>query len=67
VQRISISFEEAADLLRQLDSAYIALLDKYFSIDGILNSDGTIPCAEKGSLAEKHLHRLNQTLWNSRK
>jgi hypothetical protein len=67
VQRLSISPEEAASLLEKLDNAYIALLDKYFSIDGILNSDGTIPCAEKGSLAEKRLHRLNQDLWNSRK
>lgn len=32
VQRFSISFEEAADLLRQLDSAYIELLDKYQKI-----------------------------------
>lgn len=68
VQRLSISPEEAKDLLKQMDRAYLALLKTYFAIDeaAILNPDGTIPCAEKGSLAEKRLHQLNQILWESR-
>jgi hypothetical protein len=54
LQRLSITLESSLDLLQHLDSAYLALLKRYFAIDeaSILNSDGTLPCAEKGSFAE---------------
>jgi len=68
LKRLSITPEESTRLLKQLDASYLALLKRYFAIDeaDILNPDGTVPCAEKGSLAEKDLRQKNRALWEKR-
>jgi hypothetical protein len=68
LKRLSITPEESLKLLKQLDASYLMLLKRYFAIDEsiILNSDGTVLCAEKGSIAEKALAQKNQVLWESR-
>lgn len=68
LKRFSITPEEHAQLLRELDSSYLFLLSRYFALDkaNVLNSDGTVPCAEKGSAAAKGLIKLNEILWENR-
>lgn len=68
LKRLSITPEENLKLLKQLDASYLELLRHYFAVDeaGILNPDGTVPCAEKGSLAENGLYLKNQNLWERR-
>jgi hypothetical protein len=53
LKKLSIAPAESLNLLKQLDSSYLNLLKRYFKFDEtlILNSDGTIPCTEKGSIA----------------
>ena len=68
LKKLSITPNESLKLLKQLDSSYLVLLKRYFEFDEavILNSDGTVPCAEKGSIAEKTLLRKNRALWEGR-
>lgn len=68
LKRLSIAPETSLKLLKQLDSAYLVLLKRYFEFDeaAIINSDGTVPCAEKGSIAERALLLKNRALWEGR-
>ena len=68
IEKASITPEDSVKLLNQLDSSYVVLLKRYFEFDeaAILNSDGTVPCAEKGSVAEKSLFLKNRALWEGR-
>jgi hypothetical protein len=52
-------------LLKKLDEAYLRFLSSYFDIEKarILNSDGTLPAAEKGSGGEAQLLEANRKLW----
>jgi len=68
LKKLSITQEESLKLLKQLDASYLALVKRYFAIDeaDIFNPDGTVPCAEKGSLTDKALRQKNQALWEKR-
>ena len=68
LKMLSITPIDSLNLLNQLDASYLVLLKRYFAFDEavILNSDGTVPCAEKGSLAEKTLLLKNRALWEGR-
>jgi len=68
LKKLSIAPKDSLKLLNQLDSSYLVFLRRYFEFDeaAILNSDGTVPCAEKGSIAEKALLLKNRALWEGR-
>lgn len=68
LRRLSITTAEYHELLKQLDSAYLDQLRKYFDVDrsGIVLQDGTLPAAEKGSVGEAGLHFADAKLWQQR-
>lgn len=69
LKKLSITPNQNLKLLEQLDSSYLNLLKSYFEFDEalLLNPDGTVPCAEKGSNAEKGILLKNRLLWEGRK
>lgn len=68
LDRLSITKQEADDLLVRMDKAYLQKLNYYFDVhaSGIV-IDGLVPSAEKGSSGESRLHQYNTTLWKYRR